>query len=285
MVERDVAAHVADVYLKELGLTPDKFSDIRTLPTEALLAAYYRTQPKVGPIRAGFVDNFGPVIDPVVLPHHPFWPDAPEMTADVPVLLGWNRTEMTLFAQGNPAMFSLDEAGMEKAAKGIFGDGADEIVDTYRAEYPKASPTERLFLMWSDYPTMAFANHIAESRARKKRGNTYLYRFDWQTPVMGGKLRTPHTLEIPFVFNNTDTMANFTGGGQEAAQLAGRMSEAWVRFAATGDPNSRESGLPEWRPYDPDGRATMLLDVKSRLVNDPQRVERELLYQRMVDTL
>lgn len=88
-------------------------------------------------------------------------------------------------------------------------------------------------------------------------------------PVLGGKLRSLHTLETPFVFNNIAGASALTGGGPEALALAEKMSEAWVSFAADAAPNSRSSGLPHWPEYQSDTRATMLFDSASRVVNDP----------------
>jgi len=50
------------------------------------------------------------------------------------------------------------------------------------------------------------------------------------------------------------------------------VSEAWLAFARTGDPN--HSGLPAWPTYDTDRRATMLFDVDCRIADDPDAEER-----------
>lgn len=49
-----------------------------------------------------------------------------------------------------------------------------------------------------------------------------------------------------------------TGGGEEAALLATRMSSAWLNFARTGDPNTEE--LPLWEPYTNEEGATMIFN-------------------------
>ncbi|RYF40002.1 MAG: carboxylesterase/lipase family protein, partial [Cytophagaceae bacterium] len=92
----------------------------------------------------------------------------------------------------------------------------------------------------------------------------YLYWFTWQTQVLDGRPRAFHCAEIPFVFANARICENMTGGGACAAALEARIADAWIAFARTGNPNHR--GLPEWRPFKGDSRATMLLDDDCRLV-------------------
>jgi para-nitrobenzyl esterase len=74
-------------------------------------------------------------------------------------------------------------------------------------------------------------------------------------------------------------MASMTGGTQEASELAGRISDAWIALARTGDPNSAKAGLGSWKPYSLQERSTLLINTDSRLAADPEREERQLLYQ------
>ena len=277
MLERDKATHVSQVYLQELGLAPEHLPDIQKMSTERLLAAFFPAMAKTGGITAGLIDNFSPVIDPVVLPQHPFSPTAAPYAAHVPLIIGWNRTEMTLFA--DPAAFTLDEAQMTQRVTAIHGAAAARIIKAYKDKYPQLSVPDLHFLIWSDYPTMLFENRIAERRAAQNQAATYLYRFDWRSPVQAGKYHTPHTMEIPFVFDNTKVMASMTGATAEAAKLAGKVSDAWIALATSGDPNSAKAGLPHWKPYSPSERSTLLIDTQSRLAADPEREERELFYQ------
>ena len=108
-----------------------------------------------------------------------------------------------------------------------------------------------------------------------------LYRFDWETPVLNGKLICPHGLEMPFVFDNVDGGGiGLTGGGPEAQRLADRISEAWISFAAIGDPNTSKSGLPVWDPYDTAKRPMMIFDTESRIEFDPLK-EQRIIFERV----
>jgi para-nitrobenzyl esterase len=275
MMERDRATEIARMLLAEVGLDAKRVPELQSLPLEKILAAQFAVSAKLG-AKPGFIDGFAPVLDPTVLPAHPFYPRASQISADVPVIIGNNRTEMTLFA--DPAAFSLDENGMRTRAKGLFGDRADHVIEVYRRANPKATPSDLFFLMWTDDPTTIFSNNIAERRAALGKAPTYRYRFDWETPALGGRFKSPHTLEMPFVFDNTQVAPGLTGGASpEAVALAARVSEAWISFASRGDPNSKKSGLPPWPAYDSERRATMLFNNESKVVNDPASEERKIM--------
>jgi para-nitrobenzyl esterase len=80
---------------------------------------------------------------------------------------------------------------------------------------------------------------------------------------------------MPMVFDNVEGGGvGLTGGGADARKLAARISETWIAFAATGNPNSKKSGLPRWEPYDSVKRAMMVFDNVSRITYDPQKEQR-----------
>ena len=110
---------------------------------------------------------------------------------------------------------------------------------------------------------------ITERRAALHRGPVYAYYFAWATPVQGGALRTPHNMEIPFAFDNVQISSALTGGGVEAMTPADKVSDAWIAFARTGDPNTTK--LPHWPAVDAKTRTTMVIDTVSKAAPDPLR--------------
>jgi len=275
MMERARATEIARMLLSEVGLDAKRVRELQSLPLQKIMAAQFAVSAKLHSF-PGIIDGFAPVLDPSVLPAHPFYPHATQVSEDVPVIVGNNRTEMTLFA--DPAAFSLDENGMKARVKGILGDHADEVIEVYRRANPHATPSDLFLLIWTDDPTTIYSNNIAERRAALGKAPTYRYRFDWETPVLGGRLRSPHTLEMPFVFDNTQVAPGLTGGASpEAVALAARVSEAWIAFATRGDPNSKKSGLPPWPAYNSERRATMLFNNESKVVDDPASEDRKVL--------
>jgi para-nitrobenzyl esterase len=93
-----------------------------------------------------------------------------------------------------------------------------------------------------------------------------------------------HALEIPFKFNNPDAFtpgqSPFAGNRPERYQAAGNMSTLWANFARSGVPSL--PGGPEWPAYDLERRATMMIDAKCQVVDDPTGPEREFWESRPV---
>jgi para-nitrobenzyl esterase len=120
---------------------------------------------------------------------------------------------------------------------------------------------------------------MAKRKAAQAAAPAYLYRFDWETPEGGGHMRSPHTVEIPFVFNNIRIAGPLISKMPEAQALADTVSASWVAFARTGNPNV--ASLPKWPAYSAEARDTMLFNNASRVEQDPDRgprlaMEREL---------
>ena len=112
----------------------------------------------------------------------------------------------------------------------------------------------------------------AERKAALGRAPVYMYRFQWYSPVGGGRLRAMHCMDIPFVFANVDASTPVVGAGADRYALADKMSAAWAAFARTGNPNTKL--LPKWEPFTAEKRPTMIFNTDCRAVNDPYREER-----------
>jgi para-nitrobenzyl esterase len=240
------------------------------------MAAYFavvKDNPTVDVNLAGFA----PTVDGSIVPQHPFSPKASSVSPDVPVMIGCTRTEMTLFSRNDPSAFSQTDDDMRNRVSHILGDRAPGIIDLYRKLNPGATPSDIYFLIASDYRYGAPTMIAAQRRAALGRAPVYLYYFTWETPVEGGRLKTPHTMEIPFAFDNVKILARLTGGGPEAMSLADKVSDAWIAFARTGDPNTPK--LPHWPVYDAKDRATMVINNVSKVVNDPLREQRLAMFQ------
>src|SRR6266508_5604518 len=157
---------------------------------------------------AGNKARFGTVVDGKVLPANPFEPVATPISADVPVIVGYTRTERTVYEIDSSNYGKLDEAELLENAKRLLGDEAERIIAGYRRRYPKATPYELSTNISTDASAMN-SIRLAERRAALGKAPTYVYVFAWETPVMG--LRSPHTLEIPFVFNHLDLSESMVG--------------------------------------------------------------------------
>ena len=118
---------------------------------------------------------------------------------------------------------------------------------------------------------------IAERRAALAQGPVFLYYFRWESPLQGGRFKSPHTIEIPFAFDNIKRAA-LTKDSPTAQALADKVSASWLAFARSGNPSV--SQLPPWTPFNGRERATMVFDNESRVVNDPIREQRLAMLER-----
>jgi para-nitrobenzyl esterase len=83
-----------------------------------------------------------------------------------------------------------------------------------------------------------------------------------------------HALEITFAFDNTSKARGPSGGGPKPAALADKMSEAWIAFARSGNPNTPK--LPRWPVYNAKTRSTMIFNDVCKVEDDPGGAERHL---------
>lgn len=265
VVSQEDAVRIAELLFDELQIARSDVRKLQDVPVEQLMSAYHAVSRKHR--LAHTTHGFAPVVEGQVLPQHPFHPQASALMADVPLIIGTNRTEMTLQLAGDAAAFKLDEAGLQARVKALLGEQAETVLAEYRKAEPAATPSELFFLIISDQRYCAPIMTIADRRAALGKAPVHCYYFSWETPVQGGRLKSPHALEISFVFDRTEESARFTGGGPRAAALADKMSDAWIAFARSGDPNTPK--LPVWTPYTSARRATLVLNDASAVVEDP----------------
>ena len=275
-VDRDVAVRNATQLLAHLGIKQANVRELQNLPVNKIMEAYFSVV-KENPGADQSLEGFSPAVDGKILPQHPFVPKASAVSADVPMMIGCTRTEMTLFSLSDTSAFSQSDADMRGRVNNLLGNRAPAMIDLYRKINPGASPSDIYFLIASDYRYAAPTMIAAERRAALGHAPVYLYYFAWETPVQGGRLKSPHTIEIPFAFDNVKISARLTGGGAQAVALADKVSDAWIAFARDGNPNTPK--LPNWPAFDAKDRATMIINNESKVANDPLREQRQAMYQ------
>src|ERR1700676_5446867 len=267
-IHREDANKTTERILAKLGLEKNQVDELQNLPVARLLAAIDNRG--AAPGTAPF--TIGPVVDGRTLPRDPFDPTPPEISADVPLIIGSVNTEGTFFTPPDSPLFSLDEAGMRARLTTRFGEVAEKFIELYRKEMPNASPSQLYFTI-NAFPTAAITQ--AERKAAQGKAPVYMYLFTWETPVDDGKRHSPHTVELPFVFNNVAEQPEEVGNGPELQPLADKVSGAWTAFARTGNPNV--TGTPKWPAYTESERATMIINNEWKIMNDPRHEVRVLM--------
>ena len=262
------AAEYAAAILEAAGV--ETVEQLRALPAEDLIAAIR----KATPARAGFGQGprFGPIADGTIVPRDPFLPTAPEQSRDIPLMIGYNKDEMTLFLAAQPWFGLIDDAALDGMVRGM-GEEAVATVAAYRKMHPDYSPTHiASAAMGARFVRGTYL--LADQQSRSADAPVFVYRLTWETPVGDGILKSPHTLDIPLMFDNVDMSAALVGTGEDAQVMGRMMSDAWIAFARTGRPAS--DLLPEWQPYTVGARNVMELDTTPQIVEDPESEVRQI---------
>ena len=267
LITPEDAATTTELLLAELGLKKGQVRELQNVPMAA--ARRRHGDCRQGPEREpGYTAN-SPTVDGKAIPRHPWDPAAPALSTNIPLLIGYARTEETLYDRPTPETLALDEAGLTLRARTRLGGDPQRVVDAFRKAHPEATPWDLWILIATDHPRGTYTRETAKRKAAQAGAPAFLYRFDWETPEGGGHMRSPHTIEIPFVFNNIKIAGPLISKMPEAYALAEKVSAAWVAFARTGNPNTPK--LPKWPAYTAASRDTMLFNDESRVEQDPDR--------------
>jgi para-nitrobenzyl esterase len=252
----EAAAATAQKLLAALELKDGEIDRLQSLPAERILDAV---------AKIGGPGQFGPVLDGRSLPTHPFDPGAPDSAVNVPMIIGTTRDEGRFNGLADTSLFALDEASLLTAVKdlGVPERNVDAAIMLYRARMTGRSASDIYFAMASDAWIRKDAITQAERKAAQGGAAVYMYRFDRGIP--NSRYQAGHTVEIPFVFDNVDLAPGVRGMPRDSRDvaLARQMSDAWVAFARSGNPN--HGGMPKWRPYEMKERATLLFNHRSEL--------------------
>lgn len=267
MMPEEVANANAARLVSALGIAKGDITALQSVPwttlleTQATLEAAARAQGEAP-------SSFAPVVDGTVLPRHPFSPDAPDVSRDVPMIISTALDERSY----RMVNFAMTDEQLLAFAKERAGDRAKEVVDMYRAESPQEKPFLLAARMDSDvwFRQSAFAQ--AELKARQGGGKVWTYLWTWPSPAYGGRFGAVHGIDVAPSLHSVRGALN--GPSADSLAMADRIAASWAAFAATGDPNNKY--LPEWPAYSQERRATMILSQKPEVANDPRAQFREI---------
>ena len=266
-IEPGVSRRVASELLEQLGLLPGQVDSLETLPYERLAAAARKALDVVAQtLKPEEIYNFGlewePVHDGGFLPYQPGEPAAIKLSENVPLLVGSCKNEYMPFIHGSRGI-SMDSALAKLQRK--YGDKTAAYMAAVKKAYPQTvQPSDYIDV---DLLFRPLVIKQADQKASAGAAPVYVYLFAWQSPVLDGAYKAFHCMDIPFVFDNVSRCEEMTGGGREAYLLADRVSEAWIRFARSGNPN--HAGLPNWPAYTVTNGATMVFDNTCQVRDHP----------------
>ena len=258
----------------ELGLRPNDIAALQQMEWSKLYAA---GQAAIAKVNAGLPPNsppravrragWAPTMDGQVVPMRPFFDAAPEISKDIPLIIG-SVSEEGYSYRSNP-----NETEWRATLTKTYGaDKANQLVEAMKAANPGKS-VRTLSYGVSGLDRRNNVDRMVRLKQTLGGAPVYQYWFTWQSPQLDGVAGAWHTSELAFCFDNTKRCEQGTGNTPEAQVLAKKMATAWANFAATGNPS--QPGLV-WAPAD-SKMQTMIFDNHSRMADDPQADVRRVL--------
>ena len=261
MLEKETTQAITVEVLNALNLQPNQVDSLQTIPFARLSDAGKKALKVIadkmkaaGKPAGGFGLSWGPSRDGEDLPYQLFSKESFELSKDVPLLIGTVKNEFM------PSLFTgMSNAPLDKVMATIKSQQGDKT-DAYIAAVKKAYPadTKPSDLMDVDVMFRPGAVSQAKEKAALNAAPVFMYLFTWQSPIMDGKYKAVHCMEIPFAFSNIARCEEMTGGAKDAYVLADKVSNAWISFARNGNPSHK--GLPSWPAFNATNTATMHFD-------------------------
>jgi len=271
---KEEAKEFARQLAKELGVTD--IAGLQKVDWHTLNSAADAAQAKMPPRtdrparmnRPGPPRRFwGPTQDDKVINMRSFQDAAPEISKDVPMLIG------SVSEEGNRMLSCPSEAEWRATHAKQYGEAkGNALADAMK----KAHPEKSIRTLSYGVGGVTGRNNVARMAKLKHALNAapvYTYFFTWQSPMLEDA-GAWHTSELAFCFDNTKRCEQGTGNTPEAQALAKKMANAWANFARTGNPS--QPGLT-WTPSDPERNQTMVFDNESRMVDDPEGEVRKIV--------
>jgi len=261
IADRDTRARRAREFVDLVGARP---TELKGLPQRVLRRAAGEIQRRSAATSPTLAYGLTYGVD--LLPMHPIEAARAGAVNPVPLIVGTNSHEASMFAFSKPPMLPTTVAGIDD----YFDRVAPEARDRVLAAYPDYPRRRALIAVGSDVmfgaPTWSFAD------AFSAQAPTHVYRFDhaaWHLRALG--LGATHGSEIVHIQHS---YGSYIGrklhplGRRVLPSVGRRMQRTWLDFA-TGP------GLEDWPRYDSARRATRVIGSSRDVsVDDPDAVRR-----------
>jgi para-nitrobenzyl esterase len=269
--------------MKDLALAPNDIDSLQKMDWARIIAAGNAVAAKInppGPAMGGPGApgkprvGWSPCVDGKIINMRSFFDAAPEISKDVPMLVG------SVSEEGNQmSSRPAEEEWRSNLAKAYGEEKAIAIITALKKAYPQKE-IQTLSYICSGKPGLnglGMRNNVVKMARLKhelKAAPAFAYYFTWQTQMLDGVPGAWHTADLQFCFDNTRLCNQGTGNTPEAQALAGKMASSWAAFAATGKPSI--PGLI-WMPTEPDTNRTMIWDNECRMADDPEGEARKII--------
>ncbi len=277
--DKEASAKLGSYVVREAGLTSADLRKLQEMPWKEYYAIAMNAQQKLGKEMAGargMRAGFSPFVDGVVLPQHPYYPQAATAAEPIPMIICSTFNEQspswTDAALENVTLEQVAERLQQRAGSGAgLRDRATAVVQAYAKAFPGKKPVEIWSLVSSSRQGVVT---LADAKS-KQSAPVFVAWFGWQPPLFDNRMRAFHCVDICFWFYNTDLMLTHTGGGPRPRKLSAAMAGYLLQFMKTGNPNRQ--GLVAWPRYTTATGETMILDDVCQAKNDPDREARKAL--------
>ena len=273
------ATGVAERLLAHLGLRPDAAASARDAPVESIIAATSALFAEI-PASAPGTLAFAPAVDGDLVPEAPVDALRAGRGLPVPLLIGTNRDEASLFHFMRSPLMPVTDAEIMRMFTQLHAERPElalPSVEQVLTAYPGLQPKRRGLAIARDIAFRLPTLWAAEGHAQV--ADTWLYRFDLATPaltLMG--IGATHGAELPYVWGNLGTRhtnpALRLGGRRAAESASARLRARWGSFIRGEAPDA--TGLPgaaAWPTYRAAG-PSLVIDRRDRLADDLDAVLR-----------
>jgi para-nitrobenzyl esterase len=217
---------------------------------------------------------FSPTIDGDILPEHPMQALRAGRGAQVPLVIGTNRDESSLFVHSRNPIIPNTEERVQELVEGTDPDAWQRIARLYRDDLGGTKAA------WAaaggDGVFRVPSIEVAESH-RASGNPTWMYRYDHASPLLRAiGLGAAHGTELPYLFGTFTTplgrIVASTDSRRTRDRIASVLQGSWTSFVRDGVPSHEGWSWPE---YDADQRKTLAIDRTSRVLRDPDAEARQ----------
>jgi para-nitrobenzyl esterase len=252
--QQTIAAHT----LKNLNLSGDQIDKLKTVPYSALItagvAALRSAAQEVGRTNL----NWEVIADDeYVMREFCDWADS------IPLMAGAVFSEMQgTLTRGDGRKNEWTQKEIDDQLTAAFGAKKNDVVEEFKQAFPRKKIQDVLYYAGGSRPGV---KNLLNRKLEKTKAPAYNYLFAWEYPINGG-ITSFHCSELAFCFHalSVPQIKTATGGGPVALALQDKVSQAWINFAKTGNPN--QPGL-EWKPYTKEDPEAMVFDTVSQSVS------------------